>query len=324
MRSWWASTQLATSRRLACSRIRAPSSGWRLISVPLVRVEPAGLEQHRVGDRRACRCRAARPRRARARRGRAEAELVRDQLGVAADGLGVAGGGDVAQVERLGQQHRGGELLAAAVVGERVEHLERLGVVDHAAVAAQALGREQRAVGGAHERLGVLAGRGRRRSPTETEIGTGKPRNSFATSRRSALGDGQRLALADAGEHERELLAAEPDGDVVLARAGAQQVGEAAEHVVAGRVPERVVDALEVVEVADRERDPAAPRRSSPVLEPAAVAQPGQRVVVGQLAQALELARGLDRARPPGWRTRAARAARRRPAAAGRPDRRPR
>jgi hypothetical protein len=66
-------------------------------------------------------------------------------------------GGDVAQVERLGQQHRRLELIAGAVVGQRVEHRERLGVVDHTAVAAQPLGREQRAVGGPHERLRAVA-----------------------------------------------------------------------------------------------------------------------------------------------------------------------
>jgi hypothetical protein len=60
-------------------------------------------------------------------------------------------------------------------------------------------------------------------------------------------------------------------------------------------VAERVVDALEMVEVADhqRERGAALPQA---VLEAAAVAQPGQRVELGQLAQALEVAGGLDRA----------------------------
>ena len=73
---------------------------------------------------------------------RGEAELARDLLRVAPDGLGVAGGGNVAQVERLGEQHRRGELLrptATLGVAQRVEHLEGLRVVDDAAVAPSRL-----------------------------------------------------------------------------------------------------------------------------------------------------------------------------------------
>ena len=65
------------SRRLACSRIRAPSSGWRLISAHSRGVERARLVQDRVGDRRACRCRAGRRRRGCARRARLEQPSAR-------------------------------------------------------------------------------------------------------------------------------------------------------------------------------------------------------------------------------------------------------
>ena len=192
MRSWWESTQLATSRRLACSRIRAPSSGWRLISVPLVRLEPAGLEQHRVRDPElADVVQHARDAHAHDVVGR-EPQLVRDQLGVAPDGLGVAGGRDVAQVERLRQQHGGRELLAAAVLGQRVEHRRasrRGGPRSGRGPAAwprTALGWRRARAPRRPRRGGVSA------MPTETEIGTGNSRNSSATARR------RRSAMASA------------------------------------------------------------------------------------------------------------------------------
>ena len=68
------------------------------------------------------------------------------------------------------------------------------------------------------------------------------------------LGDGERPRLAGAREHERELLAAEPRRHVTLAARGPQHVGEAPQHVVARVVAERVVDALEVVEVEHQQR----------------------------------------------------------------------
>ena len=171
------------SRRLACSRIRAPISGWRLISTHScassalglcstasaiaeladVVQDPGGADPLDARD--------------------LEPQLAGDLLGVAADRLGVARGGDVAQVERLGQQHRGGELLGAGALGvaQRLEHLERLRVVDDAAVAPEPLGGVERAVGGAHElggvaRLGPAAGRPR---PTRRP-GTGRSRTGRA------------------------------------------------------------------------------------------------------------------------------------------------
>ena len=185
-----------------------------------------------------------------------ELQLAGDLLGVAADRLGVARGGDVAQVERLGQQHRGGELLGAGALGvaQRVEHLERLRVVDDAAVAPEPLGGVERAVGGAHElggvaRLGPAAG-----DPDGHGDRAREGRELGAHQQPQVLGDGERPRLAGAGEHERELLAAEPRRHVAGAARGPQHVGEAPQHVVARVVAERVVDALEVVEVEHQQR----------------------------------------------------------------------
>ena len=125
--------------------------------------------------------------------------------------------------------------------------------------------------------------------------------NCVRTEQPQALGDRQRPRLAGAREHERELLAAEPRRHVALARCGPQHVGEAPQHLVAGVVAERVVDALEVVEVAAPAATARRPAERVEVgvdarLEAAAVAQAGERVVLGEVAQAVELARGLDRA----------------------------
>ena len=112
-----------------------------------------------------------------------------------------------------------------------------------------------------------------------------------------ALGHRQRLVAVGAGQEHGELLAAEPRGDVGAARGLAQHVGEAPQHLVARLVAERVVDALEVVEVAHQQG--AAVRAAQALedarLELAPIAQPGERVVLGQVAHVVELACGLER-----------------------------
>ena len=55
--------------------------------------------------------------------------------------------------------------------------------------------------------------------------------------------------------HDRELVAAEAGDDVVGAQHAAQPLGHGDEQPVAGAVPERVVDELEVVEVDEQHRD---------------------------------------------------------------------
>ena len=106
-------------------------------------------------------------------------------------------------------------------------------------------------------------------------------------------GGGDRVGLLRRrlGQQDRELVAAEAGEHVGLAQAAAQRVGDAHDQLVAGRVAERVVDRLEVVEV---EHDRRALRAVALdvgdvalelALERAAVEQAGQRVVVGHVAQ---------------------------------------
>ena len=58
------------------------------------------------------------------------------------------------------------------------------------------------------------------------------------------------------GQHD-ELVAAQPDHHVVVANAGAQPIRRGDQHLVAGIVPEGVVDPLEVVEIQEQQRDGA-------------------------------------------------------------------
>ena len=84
-------------------------------------------------------------------------------------------------------------------------------------------------------------------------------------------------------EEERELVTAEAAGGVLGAQHRLQPLRDQAQQLVAGRVAERVVDGLELVEVDEQDRDPllGAPdeRVAEAVDEEDAVGQPGERIV---------------------------------------------
>ena len=89
-----------------------------------------------------------------------------------------------------------------------------------------------------------------------------------------------RAFLVASRQQDRELVAAEPERLAALAEVR-RELGE---HLVAARMPEAVVDPLEVVDVhqAEAERIALRPRVGElalePVVEVAVVAEPGQRV----------------------------------------------
>ena len=107
-----------------------------------------------------------------------------------------------------------------------------------------------------------------------------------------------RLAPA-VGQQDGELVAAEARDHVALAQAAAQRVGHLADQRVAGAVPERVVDVLEVVDV--EQHGGAAGAVALDVvhvalelaLEGPPVEQAGQRIVVRHEAQLLLVAAAL-------------------------------
>ncbi len=108
-----------------------------------------------------------------------------------------------------------------------------------------------------------------------------------------ALRDGEgTLQLDLVRQEDSELVAAEPGRQVVRSDAAADPVRDRGEEPVAGRVAERVVDDLEVVEV-EEEHDRAEPLpRGDELLldalgEEGAVGQPGERVVIGLVPELL-------------------------------------
>ncbi len=165
--------------------------------------------------------------------------------------------------------------------------------------AARALGDVHDDVGTAHQRAGVVAVL---REQRHADAGADVDRLALELDRRTqGRGHGTRhraRAFAiGAGQHDRELVATEARHGVAIAQRSAQPVGDLAQHRVAGDVTERVVDALEAVEVEQQHRQPAAggARRAQRLLDarhqPRAVRQAGERILVGE-AQHLLLARG--------------------------------
>ena len=63
------------------------------------------------------------------------------------------------------------------------------------------------------------------------------------------FGDLERLLGRGLGQQDRELLAAEPRRDVVVSELGPEDLGDALEHRVAGKVTVGVVDVAQQVEV---------------------------------------------------------------------------
>ena len=83
-----------------------------------------------------------------------------------------------------------------------------------------------------------------------TSTPTGR-RSRTACRRRSAISD--RVLSVGPGQDDEDLLAADPVDRVAGAQRGAHRVGDVLQDGVAGGVAELVVDALEVVEVAEQQ-----------------------------------------------------------------------
>ena len=104
--------------------------------------------------------------------------------------------------------------------------------------------------------------------------------------------------IADRGLKHRKLVAAEPRCHVAVPEAAAQAIGHTLEKLVADQMSERIVDALEFVDV-DIEHGQllAGPDRAQRLLEPLAkqrpVGQVGQRVVMRHMGDLLVGARAL-------------------------------
>ena len=110
--------------------------------------------------------------------------------------------------------------------------------------------------------------------------------------------DGQLGLVGATGLDDGEFVAAEPRHQIVAADAGAQAVRDLAQQLVADLVAERIVDALELVDVdiEDRERLALGKLRHAALQMPAhqhAVGQIGERVVMRHMRDALVGANAL-------------------------------
>ena len=124
-----------------------------------------------------------------------------------------------------------------------------------------------------------------------------------ASTARRARSAACHASISSPGQQPGELLAADPRHHLALARAGPQAARHLAHHGVAGRVAVGVVDALEVVEVEQHQRQRGAGAQRAggllvqALLEGAVVRQLGERVGGGEAGQhAGRTARGR---RPP-------------------------
>ena len=91
-----------------------------------------------------------------------------------------------------------------------------------------------------------------------------------------------------AGQDEQELLAAVAADEIAIAEAGLHAAGRLLEHRVPGRMAVGVVDALEVVDVGDRDRHrtvstPCSPDLATQLLEDGAAVPQTRQVVMGRL-----------------------------------------
>ena len=168
----------------------------------------------------------------------------------------------------------------AVTVGELVHRVRR---VDDDRVAALALRRVQRPVGQPKE-LAAAVRMGQVGDTCRHGQVRRDPDRRGSKLRRPALGDRQRLLGVRLGEQQRELVAADAAEDVACPRAHLENPRGVHQRRVARLVPVCVVDALEVVEVEQHQRErPAVTLRTAdlafdPLLERTVVEQPGQRI----------------------------------------------
>jgi len=187
-----------------------------------------------------------------------EAEPPRGSGGQVRDPLRVAACVDVARVDRT-RQARGGAEAGCAVRAAReslqLGELDHVGPVRTRAILPVFLRPVEGAVGESNQLVAIGGMRRRGRDPDahrdRAELVELQRRDPVDHGRRR----GQRVVLVIAREQKRELVAAEPERLAGLAQSG-RKLGEDA---VAGRMTEAVVDALEIVDVDEAQRERETP-----------------------------------------------------------------
>ncbi len=108
--------------------------------------------------------------------------------------------------------------------------------------------------------------------------------------------------MASVGRLQRrdgELVAAQPRGEAIGEIGRAQPLRDLPQHVVARGMAERVVDALEAVEIHEEDRDRFAPRAG---LREALVERPVEGAAIGQLREIVR-AGEMEERRSMRWRS---------------------
>ena len=200
---------------------------------------------------------------------------------------------------KLGPEERAGARALVDLGGKELE-----------AVSARLLGAVHGGVGGAEERLDILAVGGEKRDAdagADEELvaadryGRAQPLDQLLRHHRRILGTRQ------VGEHDGELVAGDARYGIAGAHPGLQTARRLLQELIAARMPERIVHQLELVQVDEQHAElGAAPARLHNHLREAvgkkgAVGQPGERIELrkkGEPAFALDaLQTGREHAR---------------------------
>jgi hypothetical protein len=187
--------------------------------------------------------------------------------------------------KRLVERHRELERAKELPAERGAEELDR--------AAAGGLRPVHRGVGVPEEALGVRVALGEGDPERAGQVPLAfAEREWFGEHGEDALGYGGKSVLrGDSLDDERELVAAQPGDRFRLAESRPQPVAELDEQLVAGAVPERVVDELEVVDVEEQHRNPgpgavvAGECLGDPVEEQRPVGKPGEWIVERVVAE---------------------------------------
>ena len=162
----------------------------------------------------------------------------------------------VVELERLGLD--GGSQLGLHLEAALGSSLHRR-IEDDMPTLALVLGRVHRGIGMGQQIPGQRVTAARERDPDADPNDEWPPfEHDRATDRDGEpFRQGDDLLLAvDAFDQDRELVATLASGDVVGPDRHGESLGDLDEEAVAGPMPERVVDDLEVVDVEEQDRDP--------------------------------------------------------------------
>jgi len=155
------------------------------------------------------------------------------------------------------------------------------------------LGRVHRRIGRfqqVRQRVGILGKDRHAKRGRHAQMLAGK-RKILGDARQDLGGHQFRLAVVpDVAQHDGELIAAHPRNDVARPYRATNAVGDRAQHVVAYRVAQCLVQMLEMVQIEQQQCHATTPQacleeqRLAPLVQFRAIGQPCQRVMLGHVS----------------------------------------